>query len=279
MTKKTIGLIINSADISKDDTILEIGTGKGALTKAIAETGCRIISYEIDTGFKKDHKIIKNKHRNITFIYGNALSADFQQFSKIIANIPYNIAEPLLLKLSRYIFTEGILTVNKSFADKLLEKTPSLLSMIMPSYFRIEHIRDIPRRFFNPPPKTTSSLIKITPIKKEDTIDSKERYIIRLLYDQRSRKVKNALMEAIIDYRTRKNSDFTHSYEVAHASRHFIAKLRNERISDSCKSPRYTKREAKAEIKEFDIKKEILDKTVINLSCKELEKILNKIKK
>lgn len=239
---KIITEIVDAAKIKKEETILEIGAGEGILTEEIAKRGCKIISYEIDTTLKDCHK---DCSKNITYIYKNALEEDLPEFDKIVANIPYNIAEPLILKLSRHSFTEGILTVNKSFADKLLGNTPSLLSIAMPSYFIIKHIRDIPRRFFSPPPKTTSSLIRITPIKKEDTIDNPERYIIRLLFDQKTRKVKNALMEAIIDYRT----------------------IKDRKI--------YTKREAKQEIKNSDIKERTLDKKVIDISYPELKHIIN----
>ncbi|NOQ37523.1 ribosomal RNA small subunit methyltransferase A, partial [archaeon] len=213
MTDKTfIDRIIASAKIKKDETILEIGAGTGILTEEIAKAGCRIISYEIDRQFEKGHKTLKKKYPGITFIYKDALFSDFPAFDKIIANIPYNISEPLMLKLSKTRFKEGILTVNKSFADRMLNqsKIKSLLSLVMPAYFKTEHIEDVPKTAFTPPPRIASSIIRITPIKKEDLEDDAEKYILRLLYDQRSRKVGNALMEAIIDLKSaRDNKRYT----------------------------------------------------------------------
>ncbi len=241
-----IDRIITSAKIKKDETILEIGAGTGILTEEIAKTGCKVISYEIDRKFEKDHKILKKRYPNITFIYEDALSSYLPAFDKIIANIPYNISEPLMLKLSKTRFKEGILTVNKSFADKMLNqpKAESLLSLVMPAYFRIEHIADVPKESFTPPPRVTSSVIRITPIRKEDLEDNAERYILRLLYDQRTRKAGNALMEAIIDLKSAKDNK------------------------------RYTKKESKETIRKADIDKKILDKKVIMLSIQELKTIL-----
>ena len=248
MTDKTvIDKIMQSAKIKKDETILEIGAGTGILTEEIAKAGYKVISYEIDRRFEKDHKALKERHPNITFIYKDVISSDLPSFDRIIANIPYNISEPLMLKLSKTNFKEGILTVNKSFADKILgtSKTESLLSLVMPAYFRTEHIVDVPKESFTPQPRVRSSIIRITPIKKEDLKDDTERYIIRLLYDQRTKKTGNALMEAVIDYKTHKNKK------------------------------RYTKKESKTTLKKTEIDEKILDKRVLMLSYPELEKIIS----
>jgi len=244
-----IDRIIASAKIKKDETVLEIGAGTGILTEEIAKTECKLISYEIDKKFEKDHKILKKGYPNITFIYEDALSSYLPVFDKIIANIPYNISEPLMLKLSKTRFKEGILTVNKSFADKMLNQSEeeSLLSLVMPAYFKIEDIADVPKESFTPPPRVTSSIIRITPIKKEDLEDDAEKYILRLLYDQRTRKAQNALMEAIIDLKTAKDKK------------------------------RYTKKESKETIRNADIDERILDKKVIMLSLDELEIIINSL--
>ncbi len=245
--RAVIDKIMQSAKIEKDETILEIGAGTGILTEEIAKAGCKVISYEIDRQFEGNHKILKERHPNITFIYKDALSSDLPYFDRIIANIPYNISEPLMLKLSKTNFREGILTVNKSFADKILgiSKTVSLLSLIMPAYFKVEYIAEVPKESFTPQPRIKSSIIRITQIKKEDLKDDAEKYIIRLLYDQRTKKTGNALMEAVIDYKTHKDKK------------------------------RYTKKESKTLLKKTDIDEKILDKRVIMLSYQELEKIIS----
>ncbi len=250
MTDRTfIDRIISSAKIKRDETVLEIGAGTGILTEQIAKTGCSLISYEIDKKFEKDHKALKKKYPNIRFIYKDALSSKLPFFDKIIANIPYNISEPLMFRLSKENFREGILTVNKIFADRMLDRLEvgSLLSLVMPTYFKTEHIEDVPKTAFTPPPRIASSIIKIVPIRKEDLENDAERYIIRLLYDQKTKKTKNALMEAIIDLKTAKDGK------------------------------RYTKKESKETIRNADIDEKVLDKKVIMLSMDELEIIIKSL--
>ncbi|MCK5593671.1 MAG: ribosomal RNA small subunit methyltransferase A [Candidatus Aenigmarchaeota archaeon] len=241
--------IIEFADLKDTETVIEIGTGTGILTEAIAKTGCNLTSYEIDTTLESHHSILKEKYRNITIIYGNALKEELPQFDKIVANIPYNISEPLILKLSRYDFKEGILTVNKSFAEKMLdmEKESSLLALITPAYFDVEFLEIVPKSAFSPRPRISSAIISIRPIKKETLKDDTTKFITRILFDQRTKKTENALLEAIIDYKT----------------------LKDEK--------RYTQNESRALIETLQIDDRILEKKVIMLSYENLKIILDKI--
>lgn len=243
--------IVEFADLKDTDAVIEIGTGTGILTEALAKTGCALTSYEIDTTLEEHHSILKEKYRNITIIYGNVLKEELPQFNKIVANIPYNISEPLILKLSRCDFKEGILTVNKSFAEKMLgmEKEPSLLSLITPAYFDVEFLEIVPKSAFTPRPRISSAIISIKPIKKED-IYKKDKilFITRILFDQRTKKTENALLEAIIDFKT----------------------LRDGK--------RYTQNESRALIKTLDLDIETLDKKVIMLSFEELSTLLDTLK-
>ncbi len=245
----TIENIIEFADIKDTDAVIEIGTGTGILTEAIAETGCALTSYEIDTTLEEHHNNLKEKYRNVTIIYGNALNEELPKFDKIVANIPYNISEPLILKLSRCDFKEGILTVNKSFAEKMLdmEKESSLLSLITPAYFNVEFLEIVPKSAFTPRPRISSAIISIRPIKKETLKDETTKFITRLLFDQRTKKTENALLEAIIDYRT---------------------------LNDG---KRYTQNESRALIKTLDLDIKTLNKKVIMLSYEELSSLLDKI--
>ncbi|NOQ55824.1 MAG: ribosomal RNA small subunit methyltransferase A [Nanohaloarchaea archaeon] len=251
MTDQTmIDNIIIFADIKEKETVIEIGTGTGILTEALAETGCALTSYEIDTTLKTHHETLKKKYKNLIIIYENVLKSELPQFDKIVANIPYNISEPLILKLSRYDFKEGILTVNKSFAEKMLdmEREPSLLSLFAPAYFDMKFLEIVPKSSFEPRPRISSAIISIRPIKKESLIDDKIRYITRLLFDRRTKKTENALLEAIIDYKTLKDKK------------------------------RYTKNKSREFIATLNLDIKTLDKKVIMLSFEELSTLLDKIK-
>ena len=242
--------IVQFANIKETDTVIEIGTGTGILTVALAETGCNITSYELDTTLKDHHIPIQKKYKNVAIIYGNALKEEFPKFNKIVANIPYNISEPLMLKLSKCDFKEGILTVNKTFAEKLLgmPNQLSLLSLVMPAYFNVEFISEVSKSSFTPRPRVSSAVIGIIPIKKDAHTADPILYITRQLYDQRTKVTKNALLEAIIDYKT------------------LIDKKR------------FTQNESREFLKTLEIDDKILEKKVIMLSYEELNILLDKLK-
>ena len=110
-----IRFIVNSAELEKDDVVLEIGYGKGALTKELAKK-CRVIAIDIE------NNVFDAK--NVTFVEGNILTMfnslyEKYSFNKIVANIPYNISEPLM----KLIFKKHqeldliVLTIGQNFAN------------------------------------------------------------------------------------------------------------------------------------------------------------------
>ncbi|MBW6462004.1 MAG: 16S rRNA (adenine(1518)-N(6)/adenine(1519)-N(6))-dimethyltransferase RsmA [DPANN group archaeon] len=245
-----IDTIVEFADIKDTETVIEIGTGTGILTEAIAKTGCALTSYEIDTTLEEHHNHLKEKYKNITIVYENALKIELPEFDKIVANIPYNISEPLILKLSKCDFKEGILTVNKSFAEKMLnmERESSLLSLFTPAYFDVEFLEIVPKSSFEPRPRISSAIINIKPIKKENISENDKRlFITRNLFDQRTKKTENALLEAIIDYKT---------------------------LVDK---KRYTQNESREFLNTLEIDDKTLEKKVIMLSYEELSTLLDKL--
>ena len=102
--------IVDAAKIKTNETILEIGAGKGYLTKALAKEAKKVIAVEIDSKLKKYLKMKK-----VQVIIGNALENIHNlQFDKIVSNIPYSISEPLINKLIFENFKVAILTIPKA---------------------------------------------------------------------------------------------------------------------------------------------------------------------
>lgn len=184
MTDETmLKTMVENADLSKNDVVLEIGFGKGSLTKMIAEK-CNVIAIDVDESFKIDIK-------NVKVVYGNILEEiEKLKFSKIISNIPYSISEPLFKKLFKIDFDLCILTIGENFY-KILEDEKSKLGIISNALFKIEKISDVNKKSFFPIPKVNSVLIKITPRPEKDKIISE-------LIKQDDKKVKNALENIIV---------------------------------------------------------------------------------
>jgi len=188
--------IVSMADLTRKDTVLEIGAGTGLLTKKLARKAGRVIAIEIDRDLKPHlEKSIKGA-KNVRLVYGNALSLiRGMRFNKIVSNIPYMISEPLIRILVRKDFELAVITFPKAFASRLLadekDRRYSKLSMTFQSFFIVEEALDIQRETFHPQPKVNSIALKL--MKKDD--DS----LTCLLLRREKMKVKNAIREAICE--------------------------------------------------------------------------------
>lgn len=198
--------LIKEANLSKEDIVLEIGAGKGALTKELAKHCKKIIAVEIDIRLKKSLTVPEN----VELIFADALKIIDKRndFNKIVSNLPYQAAEPLLhyLCLTKNV-SLSVLTVPKKFAQK------AQLNPIFSAFLNIEIVREVSKESFDPRPKIKSALIRIT--KNEKTCgeaDEKKRddlFIRRKLYLQRDKKLRNGLRETLIDYYRLKNKILT----------------------------------------------------------------------
>jgi len=161
--------IVDFANLSKNDIVLEIGSGSGNLTKELKKE-CKVVTVEIDDKFEADIK-------------GNALDISFPKFTKIVSNLPYSICEALFWKLLRYKFDLCVLTVPKSFFNKL--GSASKLSLITWYCYDVEFGFDVSSSAFKPVPKTKSCVFSLKPKQSK----------LRFLFEQYDKKLKNALIE------------------------------------------------------------------------------------
>ncbi len=183
-----IKTFIDSCEITKDDIVLEVGPGKGVLTKYLNEQAKKLLVIEKDVRlipFLKDYDVT----------YRDVLHCDIPDVNKIVTSLPYSITEPFLYKLLDVNFDKLIMMCGKNFVDNL-ESNNTKLSIMCNLYFNYTKICDVKPDSFNPKPKVMSSLITMT--KKDEEELSKKDKIVRLLYKYRYMKVKNALKEILI---------------------------------------------------------------------------------
>lgn len=199
--KNILNCMINYSNLNITDVVLEIGAGDGRITKELAKRAKKVFSYEIDTRTKPILLGINKTFKNIEFIFENFLNAKFLEFNKIVASLPYQITEPFIHKIARLEFDSATLLVGKTFAKSLLtDKEVNCLSLFTKAYFNYEYLCDVAPECFNPPPKTYSAIIKLTPKEKKQLINDRALFVIRELYEQRDKKISNALREALIRY-------------------------------------------------------------------------------
>ena len=196
--------IINFGNITKDDVVLEIGTGIGTLTIELAKKAQKVIAIEQDTKIceilakrLKDEKI-----DNVELINDDALKVDFPPFNKIISNLPYQISSPITFKFLDYDFDLAVLMYQKEFADRMNgevgSKNYSRLSAML--YFKcdVEKLTDVSCESFIPKPQIDSTVVKLTPKENKIPDDEFKTYskFTKALFQHRNKKIRNALIDS-----------------------------------------------------------------------------------
>jgi len=180
-SQPALKMMCEQGEINSDDTIIEIGPGKGALTQKLLEQSNRVIAIEKDRELieilkEKFQEEIKNKKLEI--IDGDCLDFEPNNYNfknnkyKIIANIPYNITGAILKKFLSCDFQPErmILLVQHEVARRIVaqDKKESILSLSVKAYGDPKYIMKVGKRFFSPSPKVDSAIIAIKNISKNN---------------------------------------------------------------------------------------------------------------
>ena len=179
--KKVLKEIIKASEIQSKDQLLEIGPGKGVLTKPILETGAKVVAIEKDpqlVTFLKNR--FKNKlnlkiiHADIRDFLQNTQCRILNTQYKAIGNIPYYLTSHLLRLLLENSKKPSliVLMIQKEVAERIIAQPPkmNILAISVQFYAKTEIICYVPKTAFYPEPKINSAIIKITPVNtKENT--------------------------------------------------------------------------------------------------------------
>ncbi len=196
--------IINFGNVTKDDVVLEIGTGIGTLTIELAKKAKKVIAIEQDEKICRilAKRLKDEKIDNVELINDDALKVEFPEFNKIISNLPYQISSPITFKFLDYDFDLAILMYQKEFAARMNgevgTKDYSRLSAML--YFKcdVEKMTEVSNESFIPKPQIDSTVIKLTP--KENIIDNDDFMIYskftKALFQHRNKKIRNALIDS-----------------------------------------------------------------------------------
>lgn len=180
--KTVLSKICSSADISKNDTVVEVGAGIGTLTEHLAEKAKNVITIEKD---KKMIPILKetlSRFDNVKLVIGDVLdlfesSKDIHSLKKykVVANLPYCVASQVI---KRFLIRKNppllmVVMVQKEVAERICAKPPkmNMLAVSVQLFSKVEKVADVGRGSFSPSPKVTSSVIKITPLYKRESAD------------------------------------------------------------------------------------------------------------
>ncbi|MBU1205139.1 MAG: methyltransferase domain-containing protein [Nanoarchaeota archaeon] len=193
--------IVLNSNIESDDIVLEIGPGKGDLTRKLAEVARKVIAVEYDKRLSQYLDKLMEQYPNVEIIYGDALKIKFPKIDRIVSNIPFNITEPLISRLFSERFRTATLLVGETYGKQVAKgHSVSRIGLLTRAYFKVDYVKDIPSTCFDPEPATNGSVIELYPLKKQNLEQNFREYIIRCIWDQRTRPLSDALPAAIFQY-------------------------------------------------------------------------------
>lgn len=161
-----------------DQTFLEIGPGRGALTRPLAARAGRVIAFEIDRDLASALRDAAPRH--LTIVEGDFLDvtparlrdllADSRAPLRVVGNLPYNIASPILFKLvelysAGLVFSDATVMLQREVADRLAASPGTrkygVLSVLIGQMARVERILTLPPGAFRPMPKVHSAVVRL----------------------------------------------------------------------------------------------------------------------
>lgn len=206
--------IIDSAHITKDDFVLEIGPGIGTMTQYLAYAAKEVAAVEIDDALipiladtLKDYDNVTVIHNDILKVDLNALVAEKNQGKpvKVVANLPYYITTPIIMGLfEKKVPMDSItIMVQKEVADRMQvgpgTKDYGALSLAVQYYAKPEIVANVPSNCFMPRPKVGSAVIRLTRHQEPPVKVTDEKLMFRLIrasFKQRRKTLLNGLKNA-----------------------------------------------------------------------------------
>lgn len=196
--------ILGACDLRKEDLVLEIGPGTGILTEGIAAKVCRVFAVE------KDDRLARDLERrwagtNVFVLHADVLEYPFEKLPdglKIIGNLPYNIATPIIEKVFRYRekFRVFYMTVQWEYGTRMAAGPHSrdygALSCFVQYYADVQKLFKIPPTAFRPAPKVQSCFLRLDikenpyrPAESEEWLFK----VVRACFNQRRKTIQNSL--------------------------------------------------------------------------------------
>lgn len=155
--------IVESAGITKDDTVLEIGTGRGILTPLLCANAKSVISIEADGELYSDAQEQFSRFSNLELIHGDGFRTD-ADFSIFVSNLPYSQSRKAVEWLAQKKFSRAVIMVQKEFSDKLFSESSHdmrSVSVIANHAFEMEMVIPVGKANFSPPPKVDSVVLRL----------------------------------------------------------------------------------------------------------------------
>ena len=202
--------IVESAGVTGEDDVIEIGAGAGTLTNQIALKAKSVLSFEIDKSLIERLEKVASEHDNLKFVFEDFMQVDLANYIsenskfKIVANIPYYITTPIIFKLLDYAknIDTMMFMVQKEVAERFCaecdNKDYGVTSVILQSIADVKYVRTIKRECFTPAPNVDSALIRLDLRLDKYSIDDRKFFVdfIHNSFAMRRKTLVNNLLKA-----------------------------------------------------------------------------------
>ena len=204
--------IVRAVHPHKNDCIVEIGPGKGAITQLLADSCDNLSVIELDRYLVPWLKVKFEHHPNFQLFQADALQFDFAQLVRqnqpirIVGNLPYNISTPLIFHLLSYSTQVRDMhfmlqkEVVKRMAAKAGDSAYGRLGIMVQYYCDVENLFEVPPTSFDPAPKVDSAIVRLVPYKdlphKATNIKTLEN-LVNVAFQQRRKTLRNALKQLL----------------------------------------------------------------------------------
>jgi 16S rRNA (adenine1518-N6/adenine1519-N6)-dimethyltransferase len=202
--------IVERAELTPEDYVVEIGPGLGALTEFVLKTGARVLAIE------KDQRLADFLHRRFRtdrfeILHADALDYDVRRLFakprvKLLGNLPYYISSQLVLKFTKYPspISLWLLMLQKELARRISAfpgtSDYGALTLIMQLHYRMDYLRTVPASVFLPQPDVDSAFVRISARAPDELPEHNPEAFLRLVrrgFSQRRKQLRNLLREAI----------------------------------------------------------------------------------
>ncbi len=199
LDKQIRDTLIEKAELSGRDTVVEVGAGLGFLTTVLAPKAGHLVAIEKDRTLAKYLADKFANSPNVEVIQGDALEIQIPAGAKVVSSPPYNISSKLTLHILSSGFELASLLLQEDFVMRLTAPNGSReygrLSVMLQSKARAEYVTKVPASSFYPKPRVDSALVTIRPTPPPiPVLDPKTfEYLVRDLFTQRRRKLRGVL--------------------------------------------------------------------------------------
>jgi 16S rRNA (adenine1518-N6/adenine1519-N6)-dimethyltransferase len=214
ISQRALDRILEAADLSPGDSVLEIGAGLGTLTTSLAQRAGSVIAVEVDEGLIPALRMAVSHYPNVQIVHADILELMEEgrgkkeedrlpsPFDKVVANLPYNVASLLIVKLveTPLGLSRMVLTVQREVAARLAAspgtRAYGALSVAVQFRATVQVVDRVPATAFYPPPDVESAIVRIdVRARPAVNVTDERRFfaVVRAAFGQRRKTLRNAL--------------------------------------------------------------------------------------